>query len=247
MNAIESNAFSQKWKSLGESLPQPTAILCISAHWETQGSKITAMEAPKTIHDFGGFPRELFEVQYPAPGNPDLASYTQKIIQPNALDLDYSWGLDHGCWSVIRCMYPKANIPVLQLSLDRKKSPADHLHLANSIKELRNKGVLIISSGNIVHNLGLVAWDKMNVPNFGFDWAETARAEMKTKISSFDVKALSNPFQFGTPWQLSIPTPEHYLPLLYTMGTRIKDEQVEYFNDQCVLGSLAMTSFLLKS
>ena len=247
MNAIESNVFSQKWKSLGESLPKPTAIICISAHWETLGSKITAMEAPKTIHDFGGFPKELFEVQYPAPGNPALADYTQKLVQPQPLELDHSWGLDHGCWSVIKCMYPQANIPVLQLSLDRRKSPSDHIHLAQSLTELRKKGVLIISSGNIVHNLGMVAWDKMNVPNFGYDWAETAREEMKNKISSFDVNALSNPFQFGRAWELSIPTPEHYLPLLYTLSAKMKDDHVEYFNDQCVLGSLAMTSFLLRS
>ena len=247
MNAIETNPFSKTWKKLGETLPAPVAILCISAHWETYGTKITAMDAPKTIHDFGGFPPELFAVQYPAPGSPSLATATQQLIQPNPLDLDHSWGLDHGCWSVIRCMYPKATIPVLQLSLDRNKSTQQHLDLAKELIPLRKKGVMIIGSGNIVHNLGRVAWDRMATPNFGFDWAEEARAAMKSKISSGDSKALSNPYQFGKAWELSIPTPEHYLPLLYTLGVQLPNETPAYFNDQCVLGSLAMTSFILGS
>lgn len=245
MNAIETNIFSQKWKQLGETLPTPIAILCISAHWETYGTKITAMDAPKTIHDFGGFPPDLFAVQYPVPGSPTLASVTQELIKPNPIDLDHSWGLDHGCWSVIRCMYPKANIPVLQLSLDRNKSAQQHLDLAKELIPLRKKGVMIVGSGNIVHNLGRVAWDRMNEPNFGFDWAEEARAAMKNKISNGDSNALANPYQFGKAWELSIPTPEHYLPLLYTLGTQLPNETPAYFNDQCVLGSLAMTSFIL--
>lgn len=245
MNAIETNVFSRKWKQLGETLPTPAAILCISAHWETYGTKITAMDAPKTIHDFGGFPPELFAVQYPAPGFPTLAAATQELIKPNPLELDHSWGLDHGCWSVIRCMYPEATIPVLQLSLDVRKTPQQHLDFAKELIPLRKKGVMIVGSGNIVHNLGRVAWDRMNEPNFGFDWAEEARHAMKTKISAGDSVALSNPYQFGKAWELSIPTPEHYLPLLYTLGAQLPHETPAYFNDQCVLGSLAMTSFIL--
>ncbi|MFN5888885.1 MAG: dioxygenase [Bacteroidota bacterium] len=168
-----------------------------------------------------------------------------ELIKPNPIDLDHSWGLDHGCWSVIRCMYPKANIPVLQLSLDRNKSTQQHLDLAKELIPLRKKGVMIVGSGNIVHNLGRVAWDRLNEPNFSFDWAEEARAAMKSKISNGDSQALANPYQFGRAWELSIPTPEHYLPLLYTLGTQLPNETPAYFNDQCVLGSLAMTSFIL--
>ena len=245
MNAIENNVFSQYWKSLGQSLPTPTAILCISAHWETRGTQITAMSAPQTIHDFGGFPQTLFDVQYPAPGSPSLAVETQEILKPEPVGLTHQWGLDHGCWSILHVMFPQANIPVLQLSLDINKTPAQHHELAKQLVSLRHKGVLIVGSGNIVHNLGMIAWDKMSLPDYGYDWAIQARNEMKSYISDFNWKALSQASNHSREWQLAIPTPEHYLPLLYTLGAKLPNESPRYFNDQCVMGSLAMTSFIL--
>lgn len=245
MNAIENNVFSQYWKSLGQSLPTPTAILCISAHWETRGTQITAMSAPKTIHDFGGFPQALFDVQYPAPGSPSLAAESQEILKPEPVTLSHQWGLDHGCWSILHVMFPQANIPVLQLSLDINKTPTQHHELAKQLVSLRHKGVLIIGSGNIVHNLGMVAWDKMSLPDYGYDWAIQARNEMKSYISDFNHQALSRASNHSREWQLAIPTPEHYLPLLYTLGAKLPNESPQYFNDQCVMGSLAMTSFIL--
>lgn len=245
MNAIENNVFSQYWKSLGQSLPTPTAILCISAHWETRGTQITAMSAPKTIHDFGGFPQALFDVQYPAPGSPSLAAESQEILKPEPVALSHQWGLDHGCWSILHVMFPQANIPVLQLSLDINKTPTQHHELAKQLVSLRHKGVLIIGSGNIVHNLGMVAWDKMSLPDYGYDWAIQARNEMKSYISDFNHQALSRASNHSREWQLAIPTPEHYLPLLYTLGAKLPNESPQYFNDQCVMGSLAMTSFIL--
>lgn len=245
MNAIENNVFSQYWKSLGQSLPTPTAILCISAHWETRGTQITAMSAPQTIHDFGGFPQALFDVQYPAPGSPSLAVETQEILKPEPVGLSHQWGLDHGCWSILHVMFPQANIPVLQLSLDINKTPAQHYELSQQLVSLRQKGVLIIGSGNIVHNLGMIAWDKMSLPDYGYDWAIQARNEMKSYISDFNHNALSKASNHSREWQLAIPTPEHYLPLLYTLGAKLPNESPRYFNDQCVMGSLAMTSFIL--
>ena len=245
MNAIEDNVFSAQWRSLGKSLPTPTAILCISAHWETRGTQVTAMSAPRTIHDFGGFPQALFDVQYPAPGSPSLAVETQELLKPEPVELSNQWGLDHGCWSILKAMFPQANIPVLQLSLDIYKTPAQHHALAQQLASLRQKGVLIVGSGNIVHNLGMVAWDKMALPDYGYDWAIQARDEMKSYISDFNWQALSQAASHSREWQLAIPTPEHYLPLLYTLGAKLPHETPQYFNDQCVMGSLAMTSFIL--
>jgi 4,5-DOPA dioxygenase extradiol len=245
MNAIENNVFSQYWKSLGQSLPTPTAILCISAHWETRGTQITAMSAPQTIHDFGGFPQALFDVQYPALGSPSLAAETAELLKPEPVELSHQWGLDHGCWSILTTMFPQANIPVLQLSLDINKTPAQHYELSQQLVSLRHKGVLIIGSGNIVHNLGMIAWDKMSLPDYGYDWAIQARNEMKSYISDFNHNALSKASNHSREWQLAIPTPEHYLPLLYTLGAKLPNESPRYFNDQCVMGSLAMTSFIL--
>jgi 4,5-DOPA dioxygenase extradiol len=171
MNAIEDNEFVQGWKTVAKTLPKPTAILCVSAHWETKGTMVTAMEKPRTIHDFGGFPKALFDVQYPAKGSPAFANETKNIITKTEVVLDQQWGLDHGCWSVVKHLYPNADVPVFQMSLDYSKTPQYHYDLAKELAALRSKGVLIVGSGNIVHNLGLMAWDKMNEPNFGFDWA----------------------------------------------------------------------------
>ncbi|WP_442902355.1 4,5-DOPA dioxygenase extradiol [Flavobacterium sp.] len=242
MNGIEDNEFSQKWQRLGKEIPKPKAVLVISAHWLTQGTHVTAMENPKTIHDFGGFPQALFEVQYPAKGSPELALETQKIITSTSVVLDHDWGLDHGTWTIVRHMYPDADIPVLQFSIDYKKPPQYHFDLAKELASLRKKGVLIIGSGNMVHNLRMVAWDKLNEPEFGYDWAQEINTVFKNKISSGDAQSLINYQKLGSAAQLAIPTPDHYYPLLYTLGLQEKKDAVSFFNDKAVGGSLTMTS-----
>lgn len=242
MNAIEDNEFVQSWREIGKALPRPNAILCVSAHWETAGTFVTAMEKPKTIHDFGGFPKELYDVQYPAPGSPELAQETKYIIKKGEVGLDDKWGLDHGCWSVVKHLYPLADIPVIQMSLDYYRSPQYHYDLAKELAPLRKKGVLIVGSGNIVHNLGMVAWDKLNTDNFGYDWAIEAREKMKKFISTDDHKALIDYRLQGKAFSLSIPSPEHFLPLLYALALKDENEDVSFFNDKAVAGSLAMTS-----
>ena len=245
MNAIEDNEFSRKWEELGNILPRPNAILCISAHWETKGTFVTAMQKPATIHDFGGFPQALFDVQYPAPGSPDLAMETKNIITIAVLGLDEKWGLDHGCWSVIRHLYPNADIPVIQLSLDYYQTPQYHYDLAKELSSFRKKGVLIIGSGNMVHNLGMVAWDKLNSLEYGYDWAIEANEKMKKYILSDDHKQLINFRSQGKAYNLAIPTPEHYLPLLYSLALKEEDEKVTFFSDKIVAGSLSMTSLII--
>jgi 4,5-DOPA dioxygenase extradiol len=242
MNAIEENEFVHGWMEIGESLPKPIAILCISAHWETRGTFVTAMEKPTTIHDFGGFPRELFEVQYPAPGSPELARETKRIIEKTEVGLDEKWGLDHGAWSVIKHLYPKADVPVIQLSMDYYQSPQYHYDLAKELSSLRKKGVLIIGSGNMVHNLGLVNWEKIDEPGFGYDWAIEANEKMKKLILSNDHKALIDYKSQGKAFNLAVPTPDHFLPLLYTLALKEENEEVNVFNDKAVAGSLTMTS-----
>lgn len=242
MNAIEDNEFSRGWKETGETLPKPNAILCVSAHWETKGTFVTAMEKPMTIHDFGGFPKELFDVQYPAPGSPDLARETKKLINKAEVGLDEKWGLDHGAWSIIKHLYPQANVPVIELSLDYTQTPRYHYELARELSSLREKGVLIIGSGNMVHNLGLLAWDKLNAPEYGFDWAIEANDKMKKYILIGDHEVLINFRSQGKAFDLAIPTPEHYLPLIYALALQDKNEEVRLFNDKAVAGSLTMTS-----
>jgi 4,5-DOPA dioxygenase extradiol len=242
MNGIEDNEFSQRWKKMGEEIPTPKAVLVISAHWLTHGTHITAMDQPKTIHDFGGFPKALFDVQYPAPGNPQLALETKNIITTTAVGLDHDWGLDHGTWTVVRHMYPQANIPVLQLSIDYNRPAQYHYDLAKELSTLRKKGVLIIGSGNMVHNLGMVAWNKVNEPEFGFDWAVEMNAKFKDHIANVNHGALIHYDTLGTGARYAIPTPDHYYPLLYILGLQEKNEQVTFFNDKAVLGSITMTS-----
>jgi 4,5-DOPA dioxygenase extradiol len=242
MNAIEDNEFVHEWRVIGKSLPRPNAILCISAHWETRGTFVTAMVKPITIHDFGGFPRTLFNVQYPAPGSPELAKETKHIIKSTEVGLDEKWGLDHGSWSVIKHLYPKADVPVVQLSLDYSQTPQYHYDLAKELASLRNKGVLIIGSGNIVHNLGMVVWDKLNTDDYSFDWAQEAREKMKNYIVNGDHQSLINYKSQGREFKLSIPTPEHFLPLLYSLALKDQSEKVSFFNDKTIAGSLAMTS-----
>lgn len=239
MNAIEENEFSKGWQATAANLPKPNAILCISAHWETRGTFVTAMEKPRTIHDFGGFPRELFEVEYAAPGSPAIATETQAAIKSTPVGLDQSWGLDHGCWSVVKHLYPNADVPVLQLSLDRTQSPQWHYQLAKELAVLRRKGVLIVGSGNIVHNLGVMNW---RTPEQGYDWADVAHEKIKKLIVEGNHTALADYQSLGREVQLSVPTPEHYLPLLYTLGLQETNEEPSFFNDKTVYGSIAMTS-----
>ena len=241
MNAIEENEFVQGFRKICSEIERPKAILCISAHWETRGTMATAMERPRTIHDFGGFPQELFEVQYPAPGSPELAQETQDIIKSADVHLDDQWGLDHGAWSVIKHMYPEANVPVIQLSLDYTKDAQFHYDLAKELASFREKGVLILGSGNMVHNLGMVAWDKLNEP-YAFDWAEEARDKMNQFILNGNHDELINYSKHETAFRLSIPTPEHYLPLLYALALQDDNEDLTLFNDQSLAGSLSMTS-----
>lgn len=241
MNAIAENEFVQGFRKVSAEIETPQAILCISAHWETRGTMVTAMEQPKTIHDFGGFPPELYEIQYPAPGSPVLAKDTQTLARTTTVQLDNKWGLDHGAWSVIKHMYPQADVPVIQLSLDVNKGPGDHYRLAKELMGLRTKGVLIVGSGNIVHNLGMIAWDKLN-QNFAYDWAEEAHERMKEYILQGNHDELLNYSRLGKEFQLSIPTPEHYLPLLYALALQDKNDSITLFNDQLVGGSLSMTS-----
>jgi 4,5-DOPA dioxygenase extradiol len=242
MNAIEENEFVQGFRVAGQSIEKPKAILCISAHWETRGTYVTAMANPRTIHDFGGFPQALFDVEYPAPGSPWLADETKKAITTTAVGMDESWGLDHGAWSVIKHMYPNANVPVVQMSIDYTKPPSYHYQLAKELSALRQKGVLIIGSGNMVHNLRMVAWDKMNTPNYAFDWATEANNIMKQSIARGDHNPLINYANGGSAMNLAIPTPEHFLPLLYVLALQEKNEQPTLFNDKAVAGSLTMTS-----
>lgn len=242
MNAIEENEFVAGFRNIAKQIPKPNAILCISAHWETKGTFVTAMEKPTTIHDFGGFPKELFEVQYSAPGSPDLAKETKSLITKTEVGLDDKWGLDHGAWSVIKHLYPNADVPVIQMSLDYNQTPQYHYELAKQLKSLREKGVLIIGSGNIVHNLRMLAWDKLNAPEYGFDWAIEANEKMKKFILDSDHKQLINFRSQGKEFDLAIPTPEHYLPLLYSLALQDKNEEVKLFNDKAVAGSLSMTS-----
>ncbi len=242
MNAIEENQFVSGFRQIAKTIETPTAILCISAHWFTNGTKVTAMEMPKTIHDFGGFPQELFDVQYPAKGSPSLAHETKELLLPTSVELDQHWGLDHGAWSVIKHLYPAANIPVIQLSIDYTKPAQYHYELAQKLQVLRNKGILIIGSGNIVHNLRRVDFQNFNKEDYGFDWAIEARAKINQHLTSGDFQPLIDYDKQGTAFQLAIPTPEHYLPLLYSLGLKQKDETLSLFNDKLVAGSLSMTS-----
>lgn len=241
-NGIEDTEFSRRWTSMAREIPTPKAVLVVSAHWFTKGTRITAMDFPKTIHDFGGFPKELFAVQYPAPGYPELAKETAGLLRSAQVELDHDWGLDHGTWTIIKHMYPQANIPVLQLSIDYTKGPQYHYELAQQLFSLRKKGVLIVGSGNMVHNLRMVAWDKLNESGYGYDWANQMNSRFKQLIAEGDFKPLINYESLGKEAMLAIPTPEHYLPLLYTLGLKGEKDNASFFNDKAVAGSLTMTS-----
>lgn len=246
MNAIEENKFVSAFRKVGREIPKPESILCISAHWETKGTHVTAMPKPQTIHDFGGFPPELYEVQYPAPGSPELARTARESVSLTEVGLDQKWGLDHGAWSVIKHLYPEADVPVVQMSLDYSKAPEYHYELAKQLGRLRQRGVLIIGSGNMVHNLRLIDWRRLN-DEFAFDWAAEASEKMKNLMIDGNHEQLIRIRNLGRAYELSIPTPEHYLPLLYALALQDKYDRVSFFNDKPVGGSLSMMSVRIES
>jgi 4,5-DOPA dioxygenase extradiol len=241
MNAIEENEYVTGFRTVAKTLPKVNAVLCVSAHWYTKGTMVTAMEKPKTIHDFGGFPEALYNVQYPAPGSPDLAKQTKDLIKKTAVGLDETWGLDHGAWSVLKHLYPKADVPVIQLSIDYTKDASWHFELAKELKSLREKGVLIVGSGNIIHNLYEAAFDRLG-ESFGYDWAVEAREITNSLLKKGDFESLVHYEKLGKPLQKAAPTPDHYLPLIYTLGLKDEKENLELFNDKLLAGSLSMTS-----
>ena len=237
MNAIEDNVYTHGWKKIAAGLPAPKAILCISAHWLTRGTKVTAMEKPKTIHDFGGFPEELFNTQYPAYGSPAYADKVVTAIQKTKVEKNMDWGLDHGTWSVLLPMYPKADIPVFQLSIDYSRPPQYHYDLATELRSLRNEGVLIIGSGNIVHNLGMLRFD-----NTIYDWTTEFDSAMKKFISNGDHSGVINYQKLGEAAKMAVPTNDHFLPLIYTLGVSDKAESINFYNENYQMGSISMTS-----
>ena len=245
MNGIENNEFSNHWKEIGKNIHQPTAVLVISAHWFTSGTQITSMDFPKTIHDFSGFPDDLYQIQYPAPGDVMLANEAANLIQSTTVQLTHEWGLDHGAWTVLRHMYPEANIPVIQMSIDYTKDARFHYLLGKELFQLRKKGVLILGSGNIVHNLRLVAWDKLHQTNYGFDWAISISNLFKHHIAEGHHNALIEYQKLGKEAIMAVPTPEHYLPLLYVLGLQTQKDSISFFNDKHIGGSLTMTSLLV--
>ena len=246
MNAIEENEFTHTWNQIGANLPTPTAILAISAHWLTQGvTAVTAMDAPRTIHDFGGFPQALFDVQYLAAGSPVLAHTTIDTITMTHVHEDMEWGLDHGTWSVLKHVFPQANVPIVQLSIEYSQGAAYHYQLGQQLAALRRKGVLIVASGNMVHNLRMVSWTKPVDEAFGFDWALEANERFKAMLLSQDHKRLLDWQNQGEAFRLAIPTPDHYFPMMYSMGLQEANDELTFFNDKAVMGSLTMTSYRL--
>lgn len=240
MNAIQDNAYTRSLSSLGEKLPVPEAILCVSAHWMTRGTWITHMEKPKTIHDFYGFPQPLFDIQYPAPGSPDIAKLVQKEVNEPKIQLNEDWGLDHGTWAVLKFLYPKANIPVMQLSLDMTQPPEYHFKLGQELAKLREKGVLIIGSGNIVHNLRTIKWENNAVP---YDWAIEYDEWSKEKLLKRDFKALQDDVVKTQAGRLSVPTMDHYYPLLYILGASNNKDEMRFEYEEIQNSSISMRSF----
>jgi 4,5-DOPA dioxygenase extradiol len=239
MNALEDNQFTAAWQQLGTRF-QPKSILVISAHWMTSTVAVTAMAAPKTIHDFGGFPPALFAAQYPALGNPELAQRVAQLLAPMPVHQDHDWGLDHGSWSVLMKMFPAADIPVVQLSLNMNEAEAFHFELGQGLACLRDEGVMILASGNVVHNLR-----RLDLRVGGFDWAQRFNAQVRAAIERDDFEALVNYTQFGQDAQLSVPTVEHYLPQLYILGAKRDTDKVEILCDELVMGSISMMSLVI--
>lgn len=245
MNAIEQNKFTQQWEHLLKNREKPSLILMISAHWYTRGTFITGQLKPKTIYDFGGFPPELSQVTYPASGSPDMAKYISELIETPEIKVDFDWGFDHGNWSIMTHINPLADIPVIQLSIDYSQPASFYYELGQKLKELRKKGVVIIGSGNLVHNLRMVNWSKKPDEDFGYDWAIEMNAFQVDKILTRDFQSLVDWQKKGTAAQLAIPILDHYAPMLYVAGLVDKNDQIEVFNNSLLMGSLSMTSFSL--
>ena len=226
MNAIAENAYTAGWRRIGVETPKPKAILSISAHWFVPGTGVTVSTAPRTIHDFGGFPRELYQVRYPAPGDPELARRVQSLLKPLPVQLDTSWGLDHGTWSVLCHVYPDADVPVVQLSIDEARPAMFHFEVGQKLAPLREEGVLIVGSGNIVHNLHAYAWVR-HVPD-PYDWAIRFEERAKELMLGGEDRSLIDYERLGREALLSIPTPDHYLPLLYVLGTRQQSDAITF-------------------
>ena len=245
MNAIEDNAYSQSWKALGKKLHRPQAILSVSAHWLTKGTKVTGMGHPKTIHDFGGFPKKLFDAEYPAPGSPEFARITKELVTHSHIQTDDSWGLDHGTWSVLLPMYPAADIPVYQLSLDYDQPPAYHYEIGKQLNKLRDKGVLIIGSGNLVHNLRDIDWSGSGKV---FDWAREFDAKFTEWMNKGDHASILN-YQkiLGNTATMAHPSYDHLLPLFYILGLQQKNEHITYFNEQFDMASISMKSLVIQA
>ncbi len=241
MNAIERNPFSDAWIELRKSLPKPEAILCVSAHWFVRGARINDSPAPKMVYDMYGFPDELYRVQYPAPGSPEFAHKAAKLLGERAT-FDNSWGLDHGSWSVLRRVFPNANIPVFQISVDAGATPKAHFSLGELLRSLREEGVLILGSGNVVHNLGMADWEFSG----GFDWAKAFDEYIQANVLSRSFDHVVDYPRAGSSARLSVPTPDHFAPLLTVLGASEPDDSIRVFNDACVLGSLSMTSYLFE-
>ncbi len=239
MNAIEDNVYRRKWVELGRQLPCPQAILCISAHWLTSGTHVTAMENPRTIHDFGGFPKELYQQRYGAPGSPELAEDLLQMDKGKLIKPDLDWGLDHGTWSVLKPMFPLADIPVVQLSIDYSKPPEFHFELARQLGKLREKGVLVVGSGNIVHNLGQLRFDG-KIP----DWAEEFDNQITKWIESGNDASIVDFLKLGSLAKMAHPSYDHFLPLLYTLGMKSENELPTFFNTGFQMGSISMRSVI---
>ena len=226
LNALQQNSYTRGWESIGKEIPKPKAILCISAHWYVPESAVTAMRAPRTIHDFGGFPRELYEVTYPAPGLPELAERVAKLLEPISVRRDLQWGLDHGAWSVLCHVFPQADIPVVQLSIDETRAPAFHYEVGKRLASLRGEEILIIGSGNLVHNLHAYAWGRHPVEPF--DWTVRFEERVRELLLAGDHGPLIEYETLGSDAILSVPTPDHYLPLLYVIALQRKGEQISF-------------------
>ena len=238
MNALRTNEWTEGWASIGRTVRRPRAVLCVSAHWYLPATLVSAMSTPRTIHDFGGFPRELYQVQYPAPGDPELARHVQEMLAPLAVHLDESWGLDHGTWSVLTHMFPKADVPVVQLSIDETQPAPFHFELGKRLATLRDEGILIVGSGNVVHNLHTYAWGKHSPEPY--DWTVRFETLAKELMVAGDFEPLINYETLGRDALLSIPTPDHYLPLLYVLGTRREEDEITFPVEGVDGGSISM-------
>jgi 4,5-DOPA dioxygenase extradiol len=242
MNTLEDNPHTAAWRALGASLPRPKAILSVSAHWYVGGTAVTAMQSPPTIHDFFGFPQPLFNVQYPAPGAPALAARVRELLAPVDTQMDQGWGLDHGTWSVLVHLYPKADIPVVQLSIDAGQAPQFHYEMGRRLKPVRDEGVLVLGSGDVVHNLGVIRWGEHARP---YDWATRFNDRVRAQLIAGEHAPLIDYAGLGSDARQSVPTPEHYLPLLYVLGSQHEDETVSFPTDGIELGSISMLTCVI--